>query len=300
MNKKITISTTETFAPVEVCTLNFGRHRRAAARIIRGMTLPLTNDTPSFVRQSRKFAFTLAEVLITLGIIGVVASMTLPTLIQKNQDKELISRTKKVYSDIQKALLFTQNGLGVVGDNSFLFNTTDSNAVVAQNIAKYFNGAKVCADSSQQDCSQYWYDIKYSSLQLDSDGAASIDANKNQSKIILPNGVIIRVSSNKSSCAEKEYSTFLRDSNGQVITNADGTAATYTYTSAICGNIFIDVNGVKNPNQYGRDVYAIIINKNKIEPNKGAAYGGISFTNILTGTDKLEYVNYTKGQMFEF
>ena len=33
---------------------------------------------------SRKIAFTLAEVLITLGIIGIVAAMTMPVLIQKN------------------------------------------------------------------------------------------------------------------------------------------------------------------------------------------------------------------------
>lgn len=32
----------------------------------------------------KKTAFTLAEVLITLGIIGIVAAMTIPTLIQKN------------------------------------------------------------------------------------------------------------------------------------------------------------------------------------------------------------------------
>ena len=36
-----------------------------------------------------KKAFTLAEVLITLGIIGVVAAMTLPALIQQNRNKEL-------------------------------------------------------------------------------------------------------------------------------------------------------------------------------------------------------------------
>ena len=36
-----------------------------------------------------KFAFTLAEVLITLGIIGIVAAMTLPTIIQNNIKKKL-------------------------------------------------------------------------------------------------------------------------------------------------------------------------------------------------------------------
>ena len=35
-------------------------------------------------------AFTLAEVLITLGIIGVVAAMTLPTLIRRRKDKKVL------------------------------------------------------------------------------------------------------------------------------------------------------------------------------------------------------------------
>lgn len=42
-----------------------------------------------------KQAFTLAEVLITLGIIGVVASMTLPALIQTNKNAEVESKLKK-------------------------------------------------------------------------------------------------------------------------------------------------------------------------------------------------------------
>ncbi|CDE44475.1 unknown [Clostridium sp. CAG:768] len=48
-------------------------------------------------------AFTLAEVLITLGIIGVVAAMTLPTLINDKRNKELEAGFKKAYSIIQTA-----------------------------------------------------------------------------------------------------------------------------------------------------------------------------------------------------
>lgn len=40
-------------------------------------------------------AFTLAEVLITLGIIGIVAALTLPALIQNNRNKELQTGLKK-------------------------------------------------------------------------------------------------------------------------------------------------------------------------------------------------------------
>lgn len=44
---------------------------------------------------ARKTAFTLAEVLITLGIIGVVAAMTLPTLIQQHQKQVYVTQLQK-------------------------------------------------------------------------------------------------------------------------------------------------------------------------------------------------------------
>ena len=52
----------------------------------------------------KKAAFTLAEVLITLGIIGIVAAMTLPTLIQKNNNKVVVTRLKKFYSVFNQAI----------------------------------------------------------------------------------------------------------------------------------------------------------------------------------------------------
>ena len=49
------------------------------------------------------FGFTLAEVLITLGIIGIVAAMTIPTLMTNNQSKKLKSQFLKSYSTISQA-----------------------------------------------------------------------------------------------------------------------------------------------------------------------------------------------------
>ena len=54
-------------------------------------------------RNGIKSAFTLAEVLITLGIIGVVASLTMPSLNQKLQDQRNMSALKKGYSVLQQA-----------------------------------------------------------------------------------------------------------------------------------------------------------------------------------------------------
>ena len=60
-----------------------------------------------------KKAFTLAEVLITLGVIGIVAAMTLPQLIKNYQAKVLETAFKKSYSNISKAYLMTKNELGI-------------------------------------------------------------------------------------------------------------------------------------------------------------------------------------------
>ena len=48
-----------------------------------------------------RFAFTLAEVLITLGIIGVVAAMTIPTMIENARNRELQVQLKnQLYNNV--------------------------------------------------------------------------------------------------------------------------------------------------------------------------------------------------------
>ena len=49
-----------------------------------------------------RFGFTLAEVLITLGIIGVVAALTMPTLVGNYQKKVVVERLKKVYTTMKQ------------------------------------------------------------------------------------------------------------------------------------------------------------------------------------------------------
>lgn len=52
-----------------------------------------------------RYGFTLAEVLITLGIIGVVASLTMPSLIANHRKEVLKTELKKAYSELQQVNL---------------------------------------------------------------------------------------------------------------------------------------------------------------------------------------------------
>ena len=53
----------------------------------------------------QKFAFTLAEVLITLGIIGVVSAMTIPSLIQSYKENRRLSPLKNSIQRCHKHLI---------------------------------------------------------------------------------------------------------------------------------------------------------------------------------------------------
>ena len=75
-----------------------------------------------------KPAFTLAEILITLGIIGIVAALTIPTLVHKYKIKVLKTRYTQTYAILSEALIKTRMELGEnILENCFVngvINTT--------------------------------------------------------------------------------------------------------------------------------------------------------------------------------
>ena len=61
----------------------------------------------------KKFnAFTLAEVLVTLGVIGVISAMTLPTVFSNYQKTVTVNKLKKMYSNINSIMQMAVNDNG--------------------------------------------------------------------------------------------------------------------------------------------------------------------------------------------
>ena len=99
-----------------------------------------------------KRAFTLAEVLITLGIIGVVAAMTLPTLVNKYQAKVLETGFKKSYSNISKAVMLTKISLGE-SNLKEAYATYDEENDVYPNAEKFYDAFyKNLGKATKVDC----------------------------------------------------------------------------------------------------------------------------------------------------
>ncbi len=82
------------------------------------------------------YAFTLAEVLITLGIIGVVAAMTMPSLIQNYQKKQTAVKLERFYSIMSQAVLRWQQDEGLVPEDIRFSSDMIRNGA---NTQKWFN-----------------------------------------------------------------------------------------------------------------------------------------------------------------
>lgn len=86
--------------------------------------------------------FTLAEVLLTLAIIGVVAAMTIPTLIMKEQNEQYVAGFRKAHEVLTEAT-------ARISDDNFddPYSAFDSNGVL-NTYAKYLNIAKNCGSGT--------------------------------------------------------------------------------------------------------------------------------------------------------
>ena len=226
--------------------------------------------------------FTLAEVLITLGIIGVVAAMTMPVLIAKHREKVLVTKVKKSYSQLQNALKMyaAQNECS---DISCISDTNQTSEQLADKLFSQFQGGHRCTNKSGI-CK---------SISIKSNKPYYVDGKTATGDAFTPNFV----SSNGTAYKVVQYSTCVRDAtspkrdeDGYIIYDENGNPELSKYKLYYCALFYIDANGVENgPNQFGADIYRFDLN-----------YNGkfVSYTDILPvlTKGKLEYTPYEIGK----
>ena len=196
------------------------REKKAAFTLAEGAThvdLPLTKV---------KFAFTLAEVLITLGIIGVVAALTIPGLINHYKAQRLRTQFLEAYSIVQQ--VFKQ----MEADDVSLDPTTYPTGQFYKTFMKYLKGATDCNRKKFLPC--YYFDsddrdenfAPYKSL----DGKTNVlGQNFDDGQIALNNGMLIM------------FENYASD-----VTGGDSNRLW----------VSVDINGYNNkPNRWGYDLF---------------------------------------------
>lgn len=193
-------------------------------------------------------AFTLAEVLITLGIIGIIAVMVIPTIFASAQNAEYYNRFLKTYS----TLINVSNS--VLADyNGDLYNQFNNAGELMQAFASHLNVQKTCLTNAETNC---WSLASKSILsgKASLSSIASISATyTNDPAMILTDGTELRFTTAgwTKTCdfAFQNYSI---------------TATTTAGASKIaCDTVFADINGEKGPNRFGRDIFYFIIYRNR-------------------------------------
>ena len=175
-------------------------------------------------------AFTMAEVLITLGIIGIVAAMTLPALITRNQNKALEASLKKNYSVILQAfdMYLADKGERLKAED---VNIGCTLMCLKKIIMPYFKILRDCGYGAQlqKAC------IPYAGNEL-------MDDERNFKSYRTYSGEIIK---NLALLDDGQF--ILPDGSLILINNTENIDNIY---------ITVDVNGyLKNPNRWGHDLF---------------------------------------------
>lgn len=164
-------------------------------------------------------AFTLAEVLITLAVIGVVAALTLPTLIKNNAKQETVAKLQKVYSTLSQT---TERAVLDNGPIETWFSASDyGTGAGSLNFANiymipYLKITKNCGIATNADCSEIVHYMGSNNTTFDAFGTALI------AKFYLSDGTFVGVN--------------FCDQNRVMV--------------------HVDLNGPnKGPNTYGKDVF---------------------------------------------
>ena len=165
-------------------------------------------------------AFTLAEVLITLGIIGVVAAMTMPSLIANYQKKQTVTQLKKAYTELSQVIKSAEQENGMIETwdvSSMLKGQEGADRFANEFLIPYIKVIKKCFPST----SECWADDVYNL-----------------------NGVKYSYLGNRA-----EFNSFVTVSGYSVYywLNGDGTG----------GWLWVDLNGPRKPNIIGKDVFAL-------------------------------------------
>ena len=204
----------------------------------------------------KKFAYTIAETLITLSIIGVVGALTLPTFISNHRNQTNAAALSIAVSNLENAVTSY-----IMKENRTNFRDTDAgNQNVGNAFVAEFEGVFNLERTAKASSIASLYDGQIvKNVMGNNIGANGLIQNQNEyTGLKAKNGVVY---------------FFRRSANGNALPEAQvlsrGGALVDTWASVI-----IDVNGATKPNAVGRDIFLFDLG------NDGILYpcGGLDYS----------------------
>lgn len=214
-------------------------------------TLSLFNSSCQVPANHQVYAgFTLSEVLITLAIIGIVAALTIPSLIANTKKAQYLTGLKKAYSEWSQALNQMATDSGCPGDLGCFIDTGDL-PTIGDKVVTYFKVTKNCRTA--QGC---WTTSMYT--HLDKSGGISNYSTEGY-RFSTADGMNVLFGGNLSK-------------------NCQSYQGAKMSKACSSGQLYIDINGNKEPNIMGRDIFNFTIDNTR-GPKLASVYSWVKGTN---------------------
>lgn len=187
------------------------------------------------------FGFTLSEVLITLGIIGVIAALLIPPILNYYQNQECVTRLKRFYTNLNQAVQDISADYGCPGDLKCtgIFDVDkgsyQKNSIyILTLLANYLQTDKICSSDSS------------APFASDAPGCFGYDI-LNRPYSFLNGNTALSTIFYEINAGDRVWAT-LNDGTFYGLLNVKVSPSNYS-------RVYVDVNGAKKPNQLGRDVF---------------------------------------------
>jgi len=209
------------------------------------ITVPQGHDRQSYRCASGTLGFTLAEILVTLTIIGIVACITIPVVIQNAQNSQFVQAFKNSFYQLGQAY----GMIKVNNSDSIMGAFADTNSMM-QAFCNEITCVTQCPANSANGVCFFGNTTSYHLL----NGAPGVDTSQNLASAVINNGASIAF----------------------VFSSANCTGAGYQIggVNAQCGLLYIDVNGFHAPNVLGRDIFQLVLTQNSLTTNQPNNTGG--------------------------
>lgn len=187
----------------------------------------MLNKLKTLVREGKskyRIGFTLAEVLITIVIIGVIATITVPIIYNKYQKEIAVTRLKKVYSELQQAINWSKAENGDISSWNFNLSTYDF-------FNTYLNKYIILRDENFLE-SRTSSNIQYYEI-----------SGKPETRLAI-------FKSNYNDYSSTRYLYLM--SGAQLIVTNNPVPEDANYTGL---GFYVDTNGFSKPNTFGKDVF---------------------------------------------
>ena len=210
---------------------------------------------------TKRYGFTLAEVLITLGIIGVVAAMTMPTLMNSTQGAQYKAAYKKALSALSQAVV-----LNVALDDYNFADLDADNYTLRDMLSSRMNVVRT--ETGSNNIKNGDKDYKVTTTTGTHEGTQGVEIAATNTTLFFNDGIMFSFPTEAKNCSKDDT----------------------TGSTTPCYG-FIDVNGVKAPNKMVKcdsgsvdgtganacqvtnptDVYPVVFYDQTILPNSPAA-----------------------------